>query len=43
MVAGGPALVGGASVNDGLAVSNVAVRVGGAVAAGVWQQEVIVH
>lgn len=42
VVAGGPALVGGVAVDDGLTVSDMAVRVGGAVAVGVRQQDVIV-
>lgn len=43
MVPGRPALMGGVAMKDGLAVPDVAVRVGGAVAEGVRQQDVIVH
>lgn len=43
MVTGGPAFMGGVAMKDGLAVPDVAVRVGGAVAAGIRQQDVIVH
>lgn len=43
MVTGGPALVGGVAVSDRLTVPDVAVRVGGAVAVAVRQQDVIVH
>lgn len=43
VVTGGPALIGGVAVNDGLTVPDVAMRVGGAVAMRVGQQDVIVY
>jgi len=43
MPAGGPSLVGHVAVDDGLAVPDVPVRVGGAMSLGVGQKEVIVH
>lgn len=43
VVTGGPALMGGVAIKDGLTVPDMAMRVGGAVAVGVWQEEVIVH
>lgn len=43
MVTGGPALVGGVAMSDGLTVPDMAVRVGGAVAVGVRRQDVIVQ
>lgn len=42
-VTGGPALIGGAAMNDGLTIPDIAMRVGGAVALCVGQQDVIVH
>ena len=43
VLAGGPGLVGHVAVDDGLAVSDMPVRVGGAMALGVGQKDVIVH
>lgn len=42
-VTGGPALIGGVAMNDGLTIPDIAMRVGGAVALCVGQQDVIVH
>lgn len=42
-VTGGPALIGGVAMNNGLTIPDVAMRVGGAVALWVGQQDVIVH
>lgn len=42
-VTGGPALIGGVAMNDGLTIPDIAMRVGGAVALCVGQQDVIIH
>lgn len=43
MVSSGPALVGGVAIEDGLAVPDMAVRVGGAMAVSIRSKNVIFH